>query len=74
MSIKINRIKLRIPAGMAGTPEGFARSFAARLAQQTSTASAPLDTVRVRVPQTKGDPAGTVARAVGRAIQNRGKD
>ncbi|WP_372570745.1 hypothetical protein [Ruegeria jejuensis] len=59
---------------MAGTPEGFARSFAARLAHQTSPVAGPLDTVRLRLPQPKGDPAGTIARAVGRAIQHGGKD
>lgn len=73
MSIKIRRIKLRIPAGMADTPDGFARSLGARMAQEASAVAAPVDTVRVRLPQPKGDPAGTVARAVGHAIRHGGE-
>ena len=69
MSVKIRRLKLRVPAGATRNPEAFARAVAQRLAQETAGhRTGKVENIKLRVPQPKGDAAGALARAIGRAV------
>jgi hypothetical protein len=70
MSVKIKRLKLRVPAGTARDPEGFARSVAQRLAQETAgVAEHRADTLQLKLRRPSGDASGAIARAIGRAVR-----
>jgi hypothetical protein len=72
MSVKIRRLKLRVPAGTARNPEAFARSVAQRLAKETAGYGAhKADNVHLKLPKPRGDAAGIIARAIGRAVRGR---
>lgn len=70
MSVKIGRLKLRVPAGTARNPEAFARAVAQQLAQETAGQGArKAESVQLKLPRPKGDAAAAVARAIGRAVR-----
>jgi|GEM_PF-2952404 len=73
MSVKIRRLKLRLPSGTARDPEGFARSVAQQLAQETTGfGTHRTGNVQLTLPRPNGDAAGVVARAIGRTVRGRG--
>lgn len=73
MSVKIQRLKIRMPAGTTGQPEAFARQIADGLAHH-SQGHGPLkaDSLHLRLKSNKGDMAAPVADALGRAVRGKG--
>jgi len=74
MSVKINRLKIRMPAGSSARPEVFARQVAEGLAQRSGgLARLQADHLYLRLPSRKGDMTGAVINALGRALRGNGQ-
>lgn len=74
MSIKIEHLKIRMPAGTSTQPEVFARDIAHGLAQHSS-GSIPHQTehLRLQLRLGHGNVTAQVTDAVARALRNRGQ-
>ena len=74
MSIKINRLKIRMPAGTSARPEAFAKEIAHGLAQH-GPGAVPQQTVhlQLRLRPGHGNVTTQVTDAVARALHNRGQ-
>ena len=73
MSVKIQRLKIRMPAGTATQPEAFARQIAEGLSRQSQGLPAvKADSLHLRLKSQKRDMAGPVGDALARAIRGKG--
>ncbi|MQX37652.1 hypothetical protein [Roseospira navarrensis] len=76
--LRIERLRLRVPADMAGRPELLAARVAEHLGQQAGDLGpATLDRVKIRVPAGEARPgpdalAGRIAAGVTRTLRGRG--
>lgn len=74
MSIRIDRLKLRLPAGTTREPKVFAEAVARGLAREPAAAvPTRIDTLNLRVPQRGGTTPDAVAETIGRAMTGKGR-
>jgi len=72
MSVKIQRLKIRMPAGTAAEPEAFARQIADGLAQNASgLGPMKADALHLRLKSGKGDMARPITQALARAVRGK---